>query len=561
MSDPVRIDEIEIEKARWLATKEPIIKGELGMNISTGQLRVFTGGSAKSLSTETLNNVKDFGATGDGVTDDRVAIQAAIADAVANSTGGILLPAGDYIVGHDTANKLSININGLTNFAIVGVGPASKLKFDGVDATSIDWSLFRVHGGAMDITIRDLTFDGNKANVTNPSADTRLIFVEDATDIEISRVTCEKSPGRGVEFGSTTTSAKRCAVRDSRIIDCADRGAFLTHGLECVVVDSCFFRGNTAADISFEPSTTGTDPFDLVIANCFVDKAGDGVGIDALGLGASNGPDRIWVLDTLVFGEVSFLEAQDVRFRGGEIRTDVVGITEFAVVLQNVVERISFVDVRIDAPAAGAVSLASDPQEAKFLGCDFFCGPASGQNCFAGKEADQLMIDSCRFFADSGSGSDTALKFVVSGGDVLKNCAIRNNQFIGTWTDRIIDIIATAGTVKELAIHGNQFEGTPPVDGAIALIGTFSERPIIHGNRSDAGIRMFRAGSVTASAGIVVGGNTELEGGARFIFDGTPESALVGNLGDICSDINGGAGTTLYVKESGVGTNTGWVAK
>ena len=37
-----------------------------------------------------LNNVKDFGTVGDGVVDDRLAIQAAIDDAVANNKGGIL---------------------------------------------------------------------------------------------------------------------------------------------------------------------------------------------------------------------------------------------------------------------------------------------------------------------------------------------------------------------------------------------------------------------------------------------------------------------------------------
>jgi hypothetical protein len=39
---------------------------------------------------------------------------------------------------------------------------------------------------------------------------------------------------------------------------------------------------------------------------------------------------------------------------------------------------------------------------------------------------------------------------------------------------------------------------------------------------------------------------------------GTPEGNEVGNIGDMCSRRDGGAGTSLYVKESGDGTNTGW---
>jgi len=42
---------------------------------------------------------------------------------------------------------------------------------------------------------------------------------------------------------------------------------------------------------------------------------------------------------------------------------------------------------------------------------------------------------------------------------------------------------------------------------------------------------------------------------------GSPNGVIVGSPGDIYSNTSGGAGTTLYVKESGSATNTGWVAK
>jgi hypothetical protein len=41
---------------------------------------------------------------------------------------------------------------------------------------------------------------------------------------------------------------------------------------------------------------------------------------------------------------------------------------------------------------------------------------------------------------------------------------------------------------------------------------------------------------------------------------GTPESAVTAPVGSIYLRTNGGANTTLYIKESGTG-NTGWVAK
>lgn len=42
---------------------------------------------------------------------------------------------------------------------------------------------------------------------------------------------------------------------------------------------------------------------------------------------------------------------------------------------------------------------------------------------------------------------------------------------------------------------------------------------------------------------------------------GSPEGVVTGSVADLYVDTAGGVGTTLYVKESGDGTNTGWAAK
>lgn len=49
--------------------------------------------------------------------------------------------------------------------------------------------------------------------------------------------------------------------------------------------------------------------------------------------------------------------------------------------------------------------------------------------------------------------------------------------------------------------------------------------------------------------------------GARWTSgDGSPENNVVGSIGDLYTRQDGGANTTLYVKESGTG-DTGWQAK
>jgi hypothetical protein len=42
---------------------------------------------------------------------------------------------------------------------------------------------------------------------------------------------------------------------------------------------------------------------------------------------------------------------------------------------------------------------------------------------------------------------------------------------------------------------------------------------------------------------------------------GTPEGKVTASPGRLYGNLSGGAGLTLYVKESGTNTNTGWVAK
>lgn len=43
--------------------------------------------------------------------------------------------------------------------------------------------------------------------------------------------------------------------------------------------------------------------------------------------------------------------------------------------------------------------------------------------------------------------------------------------------------------------------------------------------------------------------------------EGSPQSVLIANRGTLYLRTDGGAGTTLYVKEADDGLNTGWAAK
>src|SRR5512135_793237 len=94
---------------------------------ATGSAQVAPATAAAPSSTV---SVKDFGAKGDGVTDDQPAIQAAI-ESLAKTGGTAFVPAGDYRLGD------SIVID-RDNITLTGQGPASILRLgDGVEQSGI----------------------------------------------------------------------------------------------------------------------------------------------------------------------------------------------------------------------------------------------------------------------------------------------------------------------------------------------------------------------------------------------------------------------------------------
>jgi pectate lyase-like protein len=129
-------------------------------------------------------SVTAFGATGNGITDDAPAIQAAL-DSVPATGGTVFVPAGDYRLGE----TLVISQGGTT---LTGVGPASILRLlDGVTKTAIE--LPRPYGDLppsvtiQNVTISNLTIDGNHNPFAAVGQPTYFgVFLQQATNRRIN---------------------------------------------------------------------------------------------------------------------------------------------------------------------------------------------------------------------------------------------------------------------------------------------------------------------------------------------------------------------------------------
>lgn len=130
--------------------------------------------------------VLNFGAVGDGVTNDTAAINAAIVAANAAGGGIVYLPVGTYMV---------TTIVPLSNVSIRGAGPLTVLKQIAATNAAV---INNAGGSKTNVEIADLTVDGNKANQTLV-ASLGIVFVI-FTKSAIRRVVVQNTYGNGIQL-------------------------------------------------------------------------------------------------------------------------------------------------------------------------------------------------------------------------------------------------------------------------------------------------------------------------------------------------------------------------
>lgn len=123
---------------------------------------------------ETIS-VKDFGAFGDGFTDDTAAFQLAIAYASATKNVGVYIPSGTYLI----AGSLPMT-GGYANVCVYGDGRASRIKWAGAQP------LFTCASSIAQLSFRDFVVDNSAAPTTLNNA--VFYFPEGNTQTDFTNV-------------------------------------------------------------------------------------------------------------------------------------------------------------------------------------------------------------------------------------------------------------------------------------------------------------------------------------------------------------------------------------
>lgn len=175
-------------------------------------------------------SVKDYGAVGDGLTNDTTAFQNAINDVKA--TGGTLfVPPGTYIV-----NALSV-ASATYSWEFIGAGSnATTLKHATGNGTLIGGNL-----AARSITIRGMTLDCEWSTYAHPSAN-HGISLSDANDILIEDVTIRDYKNSAILiFANVAGSYKNAQIRNCRAFGngVTTNNGFLLDGMRYSSIINC----------------------------------------------------------------------------------------------------------------------------------------------------------------------------------------------------------------------------------------------------------------------------------------------------------------------------------
>jgi hypothetical protein len=255
-------------------------------------------------------NVLDYGATGNGSTDDRAACQAAITAAIAAGGGAVYFPAGTYLLTGVASSDTSLN--GLlipdTN-GVFDTDNGIMLFGDGIDSVlkANSTNMVVVRNSRLYTTIRDLRIDGGpKTQVIGlgciPESTTQTTELVDQSFMTVSNIRIENCR-RGMQFqpGPTVSgSDSGCFyhsisnltsnLNDEHVLMVSDVTAANNRTTRSTFFRCTFLRGNTginlvaATEIDFvscnwELISQGTAPFATPVAFYYGDSNPAGINL------------------------------------------------------------------------------------------------------------------------------------------------------------------------------------------------------------------------------------------------------------------------------------------
>ena len=495
-------------------------------------------------------NPRFYGAKGDGTTDDSTAFNAAVSNVYASS---IYVPDGTYIVQNVNITK-TLNIT-LSPKAILKLKSSAAT---GSNALSVSSQYTKISGGI---------FDGNKSNQTNQTS----CVVINADD-----VTIQSSEIRNSKYLGIVGSFNRPVVLNNYVHDTDYIAIFLNPG--SANIEGGLVQGNVV-----DRTSSGT-----AIVEGGLKVRGSSSGYTAVRWRVIGNivkmpisPTDATAICIEVFGNATHSTVSNNTTYGGTIGVSMSN-SAHSTVTTNTIESASTYGIELASSynTATANTVLGNSITGRGIAIDYasFCVVSSntildtttnGIYMYQNTTYTSITGNVVSFVAAGATpyaiNIDQNCKFINITGNTLSGGSIAK---VGIALNSCSNFIITSNTFDSFTAAGiSWYVNGTTTPGFVIDAYTISNN-IFNSVSTPLGYNTAAGTTTTFGNNIVLFGNTGIgnyldwKNEVLFITgSGSPASAVTASVGAIFLRENGGAGTTLYVKESGTNTNTGWVGK
>jgi len=303
-------------------------------------------------------SVRDFGAVGDGTTDDRVPIQACV-DAVYTAGGGtVYIPPGTYLLTKSDDWAACVRLRPGVHIVGSGVNSVLKLAADQPESSRIVANI-EADGAISDIYLGYFKIDGNNAGQSlgeiNNWQQMHGVFFSNARNITLDHLWIYRTQGDCIYFSGSWGLCYQVLVSGCHVWGIDTDPDETRVGININGLCESVVYGNTIRDlyenwgVKMEMNDGDADRYGVVIANNSILNTATGIGF----VGAGNGTGR----------------PRDMLIVGNRFKTKTTtGLSVSECLLAFRADRLSIIGNTFDGGKNAAIGFAKDVHECVIQG-------------------------------------------------------------------------------------------------------------------------------------------------------------------------------------------------